>query len=105
MIWFLPVFLRDIEVEEIKQGFSAKARDEVLGGRNHAFDEVHLRSDELVDPFFNGVAGDELKNLDKALLANPVDTIGGLVLLGRIPPPVIMQNHRGAREVDADTAG
>ena len=39
-----------------------------------------------------------------AALADPVDPVGCLVFLRRVPPPVVVENDRRPGEIDADTA-
>ena len=69
------------------------------------FHELEFGSDEVVDPLLDRVAGHQLEDLDELLLADAVDAVGGLILLGRVPPPVVVDDHRRAGEIDADTAG
>ena len=49
--------------------------------------------------------GDEFEDLDAAVLADAVDAVGGLVLFGGVPPPVVVDDDRGDGEVDADAGG
>jgi hypothetical protein len=53
----------------------------------------------------DGAARDELDAVDGALLADAVGAVGGLVLDGRVPPGVEVDDHVRAGQVQARAAG
>ena len=72
---------------------------------HETLEELPLDGDHAVDLLLERAPGDQLQNLDVLVLADAVDAVRRLVLLGRVPPPVVVDDHRGGRQVDADAAG
>ena len=81
-------------------------REQLLGA---AFQQVLGQSDLLfdqgVDLIFDRPSADELVNQHVASLANAEGAVRGLVLDGRVPPAVEVDDVRGGRQVEARTAG
>src|SRR5581483_704257 len=52
-----------------------------------------------VDLLLDGAGGQQPVDLHRPGLADPVGPVGGLVLDGRVPPAVVVEDPRGPREV------
>ena len=72
---------------------------------SRALGEGALFGDQGVDFFLDGAAADELVDEDVALLADAEGAVGGLVLDGRVPPAVEVDDVRGGGQVQAGAAG
>ena len=66
--------------------------------------EVLLVLDHPVDPLLERPAADELVDLHVLRLADPEGAVRRLLLDGRVPPAVDVEDVRGAREVEARPA-
>ena len=64
-----------------------------------------LRLDQPVDLLFDRAAADELVHQHVPLLADAEGAVGGLVLDGRVPPAVEVDDVRGRGQVQAGAAG
>ena len=65
----------------------------------------HLALDQLVELLLERAGADELVHLHVARLADAEGAVGGLVLHGRVPPAVEVEDVVGARQVEAGAAG
>ena len=72
--------------------------DDLLGQRL-------LLLDHRVDPLLQRADADELADLDVPPLADAERPVGGLVLHGRVPPPVDVDHVAGRGQVEAGAAG
>src|SRR6185369_12364209 len=64
-----------------------------------------LAVDDGGDFLFEGSFGDQLEDLDGALLADAVDAVGGLVFARGVPPAGVVDDDGAADEVDAGSSG
>ena len=51
------------------------------------------------------ILGHELKDLDASVLPDPVDSVGSLILFGRIPPAVVVDDDGCNGEIDPYAGG
>jgi hypothetical protein len=77
---------------------AAGVAEEVLG-------HLSLRLDQLVDSFLDCATADEFVHQHIAFLPDPKGTVGRLVLDGRIPPAVEVNDVRRGSQVEAGAAG
>src|SRR6195952_2098324 len=61
--------------------------------------------DQGGDLLFQCPLGDQLEDLHRSALPEPVDAVGGLVLLRRVPPAIVVDHGRSAYEVDPGAPG
>lgn len=92
------------ELEDADEFVAGEIGDLVIGA-DDLLEEAFFALNHVVDVLFDGVLGDELEDLDAAVLPDPVDSVGGLVFLGGVPPAVIVDDDGGDGEVDADAGG
>ena len=67
--------------------------------------EVILFSLQLLDAFLDRIFAEKLMHENRLVLTNPVSAVGRLVLGGRIPPRVIMDDGVCAGQGEACPAG
>jgi hypothetical protein len=60
-----------------------------------------LAGEDLVDPVFDGSLGDQVVDLDEAVLAEPVGAVGGPVLDGGVPRSVEVDDVPGRVRVES----
>ena len=84
--------------------FVGELDEEILTRLYHLVNQGLLLFLQLVDLFLDGSLHDELEDLDIISLAKPVGAVGRLVLDGRIPPRVEVDDHVGARKVESRAA-
>ena len=76
---------------------SDSSRDPRLAVADHSFHQVPLRRDQLRDAVLHRALGEEAVDLYGAVLADAPGAVGGLVLDGRVPPAVVVDDVRGPR--------
>ena len=93
------------EFEQFGEGAVGEFGEEALALVDDFGGEGGLVLDHVVDAVFEGAAADEFVHHDAAGLADAEGAIGGLVLDGGVPPAVVVEDVRGAGEVEAEAAG
>ena len=84
--------LQELVVSHLGQQDLATAFEQILG-------ELALGVNELIDPFFDRPAADELVDQDVPGLSDAERPVGGLILDGWIPPAIEVHDVRGGGEV------
>ena len=72
---------------------------------DHFLHQQAFALDEFVDALLEAIFGDQFKDLHALMLTDAVNAVGGLVLAGFVPPAVVMDDHGGGCEVDAEASG
>ncbi len=72
---------------------------------NHAVHQVFFPFNDGGNFFLQSTFRDEFEDLNATFLADAVNTIGGLVFSGRIPPAIIMDDNRSGHQIDTDAPG
>jgi hypothetical protein len=76
-----------------------------LFGVEQAFDQLAFAGLERGDLLFDRADGEQFVDEDLLLLADAMGAVGGLVLDGRVPPGIVVDDGVGGGEVEAGAAG
>src|SRR5690606_18193798 len=87
--------------EEVAQLTAVELGDPLLAGADDLRSEVAFLIEQAVDLLLDGASADQLVDLDRALLADAVRTVCGLVFDGGVPPAVEVKDVVGRREIEA----
>ena len=74
-------------------------------GSHHLAGGLLLDFDHEVDAVLEGTGADQLVDVDIPGLADAEGPVGGLVLHGGVPPPVVVNHVVGPWQVEAGAAG
>src|SRR5690606_36657490 len=94
-----------VEFDEFAQLGIVEFAEPVLAGADHGLGDRAFAGEQLVDAFLQGPGGDQLVDVDGLRLPDAVGPVGGLVLHGRVPPAVVVDDVGGAGQVEAGAAG
>jgi hypothetical protein len=91
-------------LQKIDQLAPAEGLEDFLIPIHELVKQLFLGIDQSINLFFQSPPRNELENLDVLILANPVNAVGRLIFLARVPPAVVVDHYGSSRQIDTNPA-
>ena len=90
-----------LSLQELEDVFPGELGDRLVVAADDFLDDAPLPVLHLNDLFFDRAVSDQLVDRDRLFLSNTVNTVGGLVFDGGVPPHVVVDDGVSADEVES----